>query len=243
MEGAGVTHAVILTSILFGDDDPGPEAVLDTVAGDPRFAVVGGVDCPNGEPRNLDRLGGLLREGRLRGLKLYPGYQPFYVHDPALCAVYALAAEHRVPVMIHTGDTFSPLAKVRYAHPLEVDDVAVDFRATTFVICHLGNPWMADAMEVVYKNENVMGDFCGLTVGAFQPRYERLALRLVNEAIAYINDPGKLMFGTDWPISDIGSYLRFTDRLETTPEEREGILWRNAARLFRIPVEGRDGGG
>jgi len=119
--------------------------------------------------------------------------------------------------------------------------VAVDFRETTIVMCHLGNPWFEDAMEVIYKNENVMGDFCGLTLGAFEPRYERLALRKVNDVIAYVNDPGKLMFGTDWPISDIASYLQFTDKLELTDAEREGILWRNAARTFGIPVDERNG--
>ena len=79
--------------------------------------------------------------------------------------------------------------------------------------------------------------------GAFEERYERLAVRRVNDVIAYVNDPHKLMFGTDWPISDIASYLRFTDKLEITPEEREGILWRNAARVFGIPVTGTEADG
>jgi uncharacterized protein len=30
-----------------------------------------------------------------------------------------------------------------------------------FVICHLGNPWVTDAMEVIYKNPNVVGDISG----------------------------------------------------------------------------------
>ncbi len=30
--------------------------------------------------------------------------------------------------MIHCGDTYSPTGKVKYAHPLEVDEVAVDHR-------------------------------------------------------------------------------------------------------------------
>ena len=59
---------------------------------------------------------------------------------------------------------------------------------------------------------------------------------MVDDVIAFINDPAKLMFGSDWPISDIASYLRFVDRLELTDEEREGLLWRNAARIFRLPV-------
>lgn len=242
MDANGVAHAVVLTSYDITPDRPSPDEVLAMVEADPRFSVVAGVSFPHLGADQVGYLRGLLQGRRIRGLKLYPGYQPFHLSDRRLHPVYEMAAEFGVPVMIHTGDTFAPLAKIRYTHPLEVDDIAVDFRATTFVMCHLGNPWFADAMEVIYKNENVLGDFCGLTLGAFEPRYERLALRRVNDVVAFVNDPGKLMFGTDWPISDIGSYLRFTERLEVTDEEREGILWRNAARVFGIPVQGADGG-
>ena len=34
--------------------------------------------------------------------------------------------------MIHTGDTYSPKAKVRQAQPLLVDDIAVDYPDVRF---------------------------------------------------------------------------------------------------------------
>ena len=51
--------------------------------------------------------------------------------------------------------------------------MAVDFRDVTFVICHLGNPWLTDAMEVIYKNDNVVGDISGFTLKHFEERFER----------------------------------------------------------------------
>ncbi|MBW3570057.1 MAG: amidohydrolase family protein [Gemmatimonadetes bacterium] len=236
MDAHGIEHALVLTSYTVNADRPSAEEILAQVADDPRISVIAGIDATRLDARQLDALRALLQAGRIRGLKLYPGYQWFELNTPELHPFYRLAGEFGVPVMIHTGDTYTHTARVRYTHPLAVDDVAVDFRGTTFVICHLGNPWMVDAMQVIYKNENVLGDICGLTLGEFQPRYERLALRMVDDVIAFINDPAKLMFGSDWPISDIASYLRFVDRLELTDEEREGLLWRNAARIFRLPV-------
>jgi hypothetical protein len=44
-----------------------------------------------------------IQEGSVRGMKLYPGYEPFYPSDPKLEPVYQLAAEFKVPVMIHTS--------------------------------------------------------------------------------------------------------------------------------------------
>ena len=117
------------------------------------------------------------------------GYEAFYVHDPRMQVIYELAGEFGVPVMIHTGDTYDPKGKVKYAHPLEVDEVAVDFPDVTFVICHLGNPWVTDAMEVIYKNENVVGDISGFTLGQFDERFEQYMLGVVKQVVAFAGDP------------------------------------------------------
>ncbi len=241
MEAHGIHSALVLGSYAVTADRPSTRDLLAVVGGDPRIGVVAGVRLGRERSEELTELRGFLEAGRIKGLKLYPGYEPFYVHDSGLRELYSLAGRYGVPVMIHTGDTYAPRARVKYAHPLSVDDAAVEFPDVTFVICHLGNPWFADAMEVVYKNANVFADISGLTLGAFEARFERFALGKVNEALAYINDPSKLLFGSDWPISDIGSYLHFVRRLEATPEEQQGLLWRNAARLFRLELEGVGG--
>lgn len=238
MEAHGVAYALVLAAHDVTPDWPGTEELLETVGRDPRLGIVAGVRHAH-LARDLPHLRELLRGARVKALKLYPGYEPFRLSAPEMRPVYELAAEYGVPVMIHTGDTFDPHAKVRFAHPLEVDDIAVDHREVSFVICHLGNPWMLDAAEVIYKNANVFGDLSGFTVGDWQPRFERLMVQKVDEVVAYVNEPSKLMFGSDWPISELGGYLRFLGKLDLTDEERDGILWRNAARVFRLSFEVR----
>lgn len=94
-------------------------------------------------------------------------------------------------MIIHTGDTYSRTAKVRMAHPLLVDDVAVDYPDVKFVMCHLGNPWFQDAAEVLYKNDNVYADISGLTLGEFTYEFERYVAMRLKEMITYMGDPGK----------------------------------------------------
>lgn len=240
MDRNGVDYALVLSSYAVTPERPSTQDVLRVAGGDPRVGVVAGVRYGRDREAELAELEALLSAGRLKGLKLYPGYEPFHVHAPDLAPLYGLAARHRVPVMVHTGDTYAPHARVRFAHPLELDEVAVAHRDTTFVLCHLGNPWFTDAMEVVYKNPNVYADVSGLTVGDFEARYARLVTARVNEALAFINDPDKLLFGSDWPITDMGGALALVRGLDATEEEREGLLWRNAARLFGL--EGLLGG-
>jgi uncharacterized protein len=237
----GVDYALVLSSYLATAERPNTQEILDVVEDDPRIGVVAAVSYLNYRAADLANLRALLQEERIKGLKLYPGYEPFYVHDARMRVVYELAAEFNVPVMIHTGDTYDPKGRIKYSHPIEVDEVAVDFRDVTFVICHLGNPWITDAMEVIYKNPNVVGDISGFTLGHFEERFERFMLQQVNEVLAFAGDPSKLLYGTDWPICTMSSYIRFVNNLNLTEEENDKIFWRNAARLFRIDLpNGRD---
>lgn len=234
MDANGIAYALVISSYDVTPDRPPTDEVLACVEGDPRIGVVAAATARMIETGDFSELRRILEGGRAKALKLYPGYVPIALNDRRTRPVYELAAEFDLPVMIHTGDTYERKSKVRFAHPLEVDDIAVDHREVTFLMCHVGNPWFLDAAEVIYKNENVVGDVSGLTLGEFQPRYAAFARAKLNEAIAFINDPTRLLFGTDWPISDVGSYLDFVRTLDMTQAELDGLLWRNADRVYRL---------
>jgi uncharacterized protein len=236
MASNGIDYALVLSSYMVNDNRPSVEELLEVIGDDESVGIVAGVSYQNYRASDLADLRSLLHSKKIKGLKLYPGYEPFFVHDPRLRVVYELAGEFGVPVMFHTGDTFDPRGKLKYAHPLTVDEVAVDFREVTFVICHLGNPWFVDAMEVIYKNENVVGDISGLTLGHFEERFERFMLRRLQEVVAFAGDPSSLLFGTDWPICDVGSYIRFVRNLGLNEQETSQILYRNAARVFHLDI-------
>jgi hypothetical protein len=117
-----------------------------------------------------------------------------------------------------------------------VDDVAVDNPTLKLVICHVGNPWIRDCMEVVYKNKNVFADISGLVLGDFKSHFKKFMVQQLKEMILYAGEPEYLLYGTDWPICRMRTYLSFVNGLGLPPEGKEKILWRNAARLFRIDV-------
>ena len=229
--------ALVLTSYKVVPGRPSTRAVVDAIRQHPNLHVVAGVSWTNLMPGDVEELRALLQERAIKGLKLYPGYEPFYPSDPKLTPVYLLAEEFEVPVMIHTGDTYSPSGKVKFSHPLHIDEVAVDFPRVKFVICHLGNPWLRDCMEVVYKNENVYADISGLVLGDFSDRFEEYMRKQLQEMLLWGMNPRKVLFGTDWPISSMESYLRFMDELRLPAVDKRLMLAENAARLFRIPLK------
>lgn len=239
MDSAGVMHAVVLTSYKVTPHRPSVEQIIEFFSDNPRITLVEGLRWRNDATKtDLFSLEERIRDHLVKGIKLYPGYDGYAINDPSLEAVFRIAAKYDVPVMIHTGDTYAKTAKVRQAHPLLVDDVAVDYPDVKLVICHLGNPWFQDTAEVLYKNDNVYADISGLTLGDFEYEFERYMLTRVKDMISYMGDPGKqIMFGTDWPLVGMGKYSKFLDNLDLKEESRENIRWKTAARLFRIDVD------
>ncbi|MEW5975950.1 MAG: amidohydrolase family protein [Acidobacteriota bacterium] len=231
-----VDYALVLTSYKVNAHRPSTADVVKATRDLGNIFVVAGISYLDYRERDLREISDFLREGLVKGLKLYPGYEPFYPYDKRCQVIYDLAVEYGVPVMIHTGDTYTPKGKVRYAHPLNIDDVAVDHPDLNIVICHLGNPWIRDCMEVVYKNSNVYTDISGLVLGDFSSQFEEFMLRQVKDMILYAGEPRYLLYGTDWPICRMRTYLKFVNELGLPEETRERILWKNAAKLFKLPV-------
>jgi predicted TIM-barrel fold metal-dependent hydrolase len=237
MDDNGVDHAVVLTSYKVDVDRPSVEHVLEVLAENPRTTVVEGLRWRSESRTDLFRMEERIRDGLVKGIKLYPGYDLYAINDPSLESVFRIAEKHDVPVMIHCGDTYARSAKVRQAHPLLVDDVAVDYPKVRFVICHLGNPWFQDTAEVLYKNDNVFADISGLTLGDFDYAFERYLVTRVKDMIAYMGDPGRqIMYGSDWPLVEMGPYVRFMEGLDFPEGARENIAWKTAAKLFKIDM-------
>jgi predicted TIM-barrel fold metal-dependent hydrolase len=108
MDANGIDFALVLSSYKVNEDRPCTADILRLVEDDPRIGVAAGVSFYDLGEESLAELRGLLGSGRVHALKLYPGYQAFYVYDPQLRGVYDLAAEFGVPVMVHTGRHLRP---------------------------------------------------------------------------------------------------------------------------------------
>ena len=171
------------------------------------------------------------------GLKFYIGYAPVYASDTRLKPYYKLAEKYHKPVAFHTGMTAGSMGNLKYAHPLTIDEVAAAFPEVQFVLCHFGNPFLAEAAAVMEKNGNVAADLSGLLEGKTDlDRYftrQSGYVELLRSWIRYVDDDTRFMFGTDYPAVDIPNYIAFIDRL-IDPESREKIFFENANRIYQL---------
>lgn len=182
----------------------------------------------------LDQIEYHLRCANCAGIKLYPGYNPIYITDIVYEPVYELAEKYQKPVAVHTGETAGPNALLKYTHPLTLDEAAVKHPHVQFVMCHFGNPWLADAAAVVSKNPNVAADLSGLLEGQFDVQRlcgdRRWYLDTLRAWLCYL-DYSRFMFGTDWPLVNLEQYIQFIQEL--VPEKhQEAVFYENAARIY-----------
>ncbi|MYL71404.1 amidohydrolase family protein [Halobacillus litoralis] len=182
----------------------------------------------------LDRLETALQKPETVGVKIYLGYYPFYAYDDIYQPVYDLAAAYGVPVVFHTGDTYSERGLLKYSHPLTLDEVAVARRDVNFVMAHLGDPWVLTGAEVVYKNRNMFADLSGWLVGTKKELDARLVdnhFDHVRHALTYCDHYEKLLFGSDWPLVPIKAYADFIGALIPS-KHVEDVFYQNACRVF-----------
>jgi predicted TIM-barrel fold metal-dependent hydrolase len=250
MGSAGIKVAFGMGSVGAENEDPlGIAGTLALSKSVPGLKAVGIADPRFTDPAHLRAVEAQIERHRdkIVAFKAYLGYLHFGPEDPAYVPYYRLAAKHDLPVILHTGDNWSTTAKVKYAHPLRMDEVAVDHPEVRFVLAHFGNPWLIDAAEVIYKNPNVWADLSGLFVGSEQDIQSLLdagktrdaAAGLVfsdlKKAIGYVGDSKRFLYGSDWPLAPMASYRRGIEAL--IPKEQHHEVFRtNAEHVFKLSI-------
>ena len=79
-------------------------------------------------------------------------------------------------------------------------------------------------------------DFSGLILGEFTEAFEDYMEEQIEEVILYAGEPSYLLYGTDWPICSMKSYVEFVRQLKLSEGQRQAIVYENARRLFKLPL-------
>lgn len=237
MDDAGIGMAAVFAASI--NALPTERVIAETEPHRDRLFVVGCVspimEGYDTAPRVVDRW---LRNGDVRALKFYTGYEHFYPADARLRRYMEMLVRYGRPAIFHSGDLYDkiPGAKLKYSRPIEIDELAAEMPDLKIVIAHMGSPWFEDAAQVCYKNKNVYADCSGFVYGGFGPDQRR---RFADGWRRFddVNEGGaadKILFGSDWPISDMRSYIDVVRSLAGGDEAAEKIFSGNAKRVFGL---------
>ncbi len=146
------------------------------------------------EPDYLEEMERVFQQDGFAGLKLAPIYQNFHPMDERMQPVYAFCEKHYIPVLVHQGTTFPRRAPLKYALPIQLEDVALQYPDLKIVIAHMGHPWVEDAVVLIRKQPNVYADISALY---YRPWQYYNALMLAQE----YGTGHKLLLGSDYPFT------------------------------------------
>jgi hypothetical protein len=179
---------------------------------------------PNFDPEPARKLEFYVKELGMRGLKLLPSYCFYSPNDYNMYPVYQKAQELNIPWIFHTGSALIPGTKIRYADPLLLDDVAVDFPKLTIIMAHAGRGfWYDRAFFLSRHHKNVFMDITGLPpqkLLSYFPDLERNA--------------DKVIYGSDWPAvpKEIKSIIQAICDLPIKDTTIEKVLYKNAEKIL-----------
>jgi predicted TIM-barrel fold metal-dependent hydrolase len=174
--------------------------------------------------------------GVVKGFKIMLGYERVFANDAVFDPLYDYAESNDLPVMYHTGDTAAATGSLVHSHPLTLDALANRRTELKIIACHFGNPWIDDVAELIYKHDNVYADVSGLAVGGskYLEKYIDLLADRLSRAIYYAGGAGKIVFGTDYPVSTHATTLSLVAKLEIDSRDRQRILSENAREVFGL---------
>ncbi|MEX2541226.1 MAG: amidohydrolase family protein [Trueperaceae bacterium] len=203
---ANVSRAIVLAfrSLHLGVDVPN-EYVAEYVATDPqKFIGFASVDPHDGNA--LPQLRRAHRELGLRGLKTSPIYQAYEPLDARMLGIYRYCEDHGLPILTHHGTTFPRTAPLKWAHPQQIEEIALAYPELRILIAHLGHPWEAETIAVVRKHPHVYADISALF---YRPWQLYGSLTLAKEYGVW----NKLVFGTDFPVTTADETVDGLERL------------------------------
>jgi uncharacterized protein len=179
----------------------------------------------------------------VRGFKFHPSTQGFYPNDRMAYPLYEVIASRGLIALFHTGQTGAGAGtrggggiRLKYANPLYLDDVAVDFPDLDIILAHPSFPWQDEALSVATHKPRVYIDLSGWSPKYFPPLLVRYANTLLRE---------KVMFGSDFPAITPDRWIKDFENLDIKPEVRPLIMKENAARLLGLggPAQAPAGSG
>ena len=220
-----------------GEDDGDINDATAAFAGAYPDRLIGFMSLHPHAPDCLDQFERCRTDLGLKGVKLGPNYQNFDPLEPRALAVFEQAQRYHLPVLLHQGTSPAREAPIRYAYPLLVDEIAIQYPDLKIVMAHLGHPWQVETCVVIRKHPNVYAD---LSANFYRPFsfWEQMV-----KATEW-NVLDKILFGTDYPVTTVQETLdhlrRVNDIVEGTPLPKvskgaiEEIIHRDSLALLGL---------
>jgi predicted TIM-barrel fold metal-dependent hydrolase len=192
-----------------------------------RFIGFAGFDPNNGD-QAVKEIEYAVEELGFSGIKAVPSGLELDINDKAFYPSYRKAEELGIPILIHVGAAILKGVRVKYVHPLMIDDVAFDFPDLKIVCAHLGGFQFMDVINMLVHHRNVYAD---ISFWPLNPLYMDLVPWGLLEKLA----SDKILLGSDYPAAQTPKEaVEAGSNLPVSRSFKDKILGKNAQTLLHL---------
>ena len=230
-----VDYAIVIPDNVPGSPIGDVETCLNLLEGEQRLFMLGTIDVERQGEEWLHALEDMAKNRRIVGMKIFPGHDPIYPTDSRLSPVYQFCQTYGLPMVIHTGWNSNQPEVARYNDPKYIVQVAERYPSLSIVIAHYFWPEVEYCYHLTHSYPNILYDTSGLADDEVirETGLDRIT-KVLKDTLAV--SPDRVLFGTDYAMCDIQCHVDLVCSLSLSEEEEEGVLWKNAVRVFGLPI-------
>jgi hypothetical protein len=225
MDAAGVAMGVVVGRNAGMLGSVSNDDVAEFVAQHPgRFVAVASID-PSNRKTAVAEIDRRIAAG-FKAINIEPGAwrEPMHTDDRRLYPIYAHCEDRSIPLIMMTGGQAGP--DISYTSPERIDRVLADFPTLKIVSSHGNWPWVTEILHVAFRRPNLylspdmyLANLPGMT-------------DYVQAADGFLAD--RFIYASSYPFCGVKIYADWFRKLPLRPENREKVMYRNAAALLGL---------
>lgn len=165
-----------------------------------------------------------------KGIKIHPSWHNTPADDKSYDMIWKYAAENKTVIMSHTWDISLTNPVQEFSFPPLFEGYTIKYPEVNIILGHSGGRYIGikEAARLGRKYGNVFFDVAG---DIYSNNFIEFLVNKVGS--------NRVLFGSDYSMMDQRNMLGIVLGAEIPIEDKENILYKNAAKLFNIDnVEG-----
>jgi hypothetical protein len=236
MEKYSISAAILIPDNIEGSSNIADlEKLIELIGERKNLFMLGSPQIIERGSEEVDKYKKLLEQGVIKGLKFFPGHDPYFPTDERCQPYYEICQQLNVPITFHTGANSGNSEAAKWNDPKHIVEVAKNYPALKIIITHYYWPKLDYCYEITKNIPNIYFEIAALTdlevieeSGGID-KIKEVLLKTISER------PNGVIFGTDWPMCGIEEHIKLIKSLGLSKEAEDGVFFVNSVRVYGLP--------
>ncbi|HOZ56028.1 MAG TPA: amidohydrolase family protein [bacterium] len=212
------------------------EKATELIEGKKNLFLLGSPQIIQRDSSELEKYQKLLVEDKIKGLKFFPGHDPYYPTDDRCLPYYELCQKLDVPVLFHTGENSRDSDCAKWNDPKYIVEVAKKYPVLKVIITHYYWPKVEYCYEITKNIPNIYFELAGLADSEVVEKSGGIEIirKILKKTIA--DRPDKVLLGTDWPMCKIEDHIALVKSLKLGERDENKVLSENSIKIYKLSI-------